>query len=707
MPGQDDCTCFYSALSKTSIFHPVTSDGPNGVLSRRTTEEKAEVEGFLAAQHAQYMNASVSGSNSTQIYAPLRDGEIRVIEIHPGEFDAPLAGRLHVVSLDFAYRSEGDTLDSINRAKHTNNALSLSSGRPIRYTALSYTWGKSVFDQTMAFAQGSINITISLAAALRHLRPKDQSVFLWVDQICINQKDVADKVQQIPLMEKIFALSTNTVIWLGADDDDGSDPASAFDLMETVFARLQGTEARITPADFGRLGFPDHNHRSWWNVIQLLRRPWFTRLWTIQEAYLSKELFIKCGDSVACWDDFAVWCYMLDECGLLQWLSENRALDRLYSNPSVEKMMPPPNGAKVVNTIQRDRIQGLTLIQVPYLLEALVSTRYAQAAEPKDKIYGVLGMVEEKLVPDYAPTTSFRAVYHRACLTQLPHLAYELMTCVDHEEPLRPSWVPDWSEPRRTEALGYLTSAWTLYAAGGANSDSWGTNSLMISLSDDKSELSVMGKAVDTIAQLGAVCRDPKLDIENPQSGNPELASYIEMIRSSCRSPTYGTTDMTVCDAFLHTLLAGRDGSGVVPPSLDHSEVFSLIVDSITGHLDSIPGQTYSSRRRKGFFTLQSLKTRRPAKTLEDLQTALRAALKMRRFAITEKGFFALVPRGSREGDVIVVLKKACVPFVVRSVHEDCTKGSFELLGECYVQGIMEGEALEGGEADVESITLV
>jgi hypothetical protein len=52
---------------------------------------------------------------------------------------------------------------------------------------------------------------------------------LWIDQICINQPDPAEKVQQIPLMGMIYTHATNTIIWLG--DADGSDLILAFELV--------------------------------------------------------------------------------------------------------------------------------------------------------------------------------------------------------------------------------------------------------------------------------------------------------------------------------------------------------------------------------------------------------------------------------------------------------------------------------------------
>ncbi|KAH9828454.1 heterokaryon incompatibility protein 6, OR allele-like [Teratosphaeria destructans] len=55
-------------------------------------------------------------------------------------------------------------------------------------------------------------------------------------------------------------------------------------------------------------------------------------------------------------------------------------------------------------------------------------------------------------------------------------------------------------------------------------------------------------------------------------------------------------------------------------------------------------------------------------------------------------GFLGLVPHGTREGDVIVIVRGVDVPYVLRPQGE-----AYELIGEAYVEGVMQGEALGMG----------
>ncbi|KAK8121777.1 heterokaryon incompatibility protein-domain-containing protein [Apiospora sp. TS-2023a] len=60
-----------------------------------------------------------------------------------------------------------------------------------------------------------------------------------------------------------------------------------------------------------------------------------------------------------------------------------------------------------------------------------------------------------------------------------------------------------------------------------------------------------------------------------------------------------------------------------------------------------------------------------------------------RRFALTAGGHYALCPHLVEEGDIVVVLMGQRTPFILRPRGDD-----YLLVGECYVHGIMQGQAL-------------
>jgi hypothetical protein len=62
-----------------------------------------------------------------------------------------------------------------------------------------------------------------------------------------------------------------------------------------------------------------------------------------------------------------------------------------------------------------------------------------------------------------------------------------------------------------------------------------------------------------------------------------------------------------------------------------------------------------------------------------------------RKFCVTNKGHMGRVPYGSSIGDKVCIFFGGCVPFVLR----ECGDGTFRLVGECYIYGIMDGEAMK------------
>lgn len=128
-----------------------------------------------------------------QIYQqlPLAPDTIRLLDLDRAtDITAPLTGTLRVARL---------------------------KGCPT-FTALSYVWGHgrttSIHCNGSAFA-----ITPNCKEALISLRSIEENLCIWVDAICINQEDDAEKDSQIRMMGEIYTFAQVTWIWLGPEDD--------------------------------------------------------------------------------------------------------------------------------------------------------------------------------------------------------------------------------------------------------------------------------------------------------------------------------------------------------------------------------------------------------------------------------------------------------------------------------------------------------
>jgi hypothetical protein len=94
-------------------------------------------------------------------------------------------------------------LDTDQRLKCNLEVVELAANPS--YAALSYTWGENVFPETLICDNGVLKITKNVHAALSRFRLPNRHLYIWVDAVCINQADDAEKSQQIPLMADIYS----------------------------------------------------------------------------------------------------------------------------------------------------------------------------------------------------------------------------------------------------------------------------------------------------------------------------------------------------------------------------------------------------------------------------------------------------------------------------------------------------------------------
>ncbi len=86
------------------------------------------------------------------------------------------------------------------------------------YTALSYSWDAQIASQPIQCDGGALLITANCVAAMRALRKTDETVTLWIDSICIDQSNLAEKSMQVALMGQIYSLASSVIVWLGEWD---------------------------------------------------------------------------------------------------------------------------------------------------------------------------------------------------------------------------------------------------------------------------------------------------------------------------------------------------------------------------------------------------------------------------------------------------------------------------------------------------------
>ncbi|KAH8768892.1 heterokaryon incompatibility protein-domain-containing protein, partial [Diaporthe sp. PMI_573] len=217
-------------------------------------------------------------------YEQIGDSErvIRVLILSAGTQEDPLRGNIEICSLDKA--------------------------KP--YEALSYCWGSPIMNALIDCSRGSIRITKTLEHALKVLRHQDTTRRLWIDQICINQIDNAERSSQVRLMYDIYSLAQRTVVWLGDDEHELGPVVRNFRLTDAQFKAeesdgelIANHESRWFPTDeiLRRCPLPDRSSEAWPAFNALLESVYFTRVWTLQEVLSSREAVILWGTTELPW----------------------------------------------------------------------------------------------------------------------------------------------------------------------------------------------------------------------------------------------------------------------------------------------------------------------------------------------------------------------------------------------------------------------
>ena len=130
----------------------------------------------------------------------------------------------------------------------------------------------------------------NLYMALRRLRMPARPVVLWVDAICIDQDNAAEKEDQVARMVEIYSRASRVVIWLGEDDDRSR---SAMEFIQDI-VRVDNLDGLVA----------DHKTiKSWGDLVYLMQNAWFSRRWVIQEMAYAKDATVHLAELALPWDD--------------------------------------------------------------------------------------------------------------------------------------------------------------------------------------------------------------------------------------------------------------------------------------------------------------------------------------------------------------------------------------------------------------------
>ncbi|KAI0485319.1 heterokaryon incompatibility protein-domain-containing protein [Xylariaceae sp. FL0804] len=215
------------------------------------------------------------------IYEPLDTtrSETRIVDIMPGAPSDPIHCRLRRVSLDGTIENQG------NGGERAEKEAALPE-------ALSYVWGRPDCKTTSITLHGEAGfaITANLGGALRDLRKPDRIRSIWIDALCIDQENSAERSYQVGQMNRIYAGASTVYAWLKVDGHDGL--PSAFAAIEEL---ARGPGLHLFP------GRPPHvdpglvDERHVLALGRFFQNEWWHRVWTVQEVVLPRAVTFVAG----------------------------------------------------------------------------------------------------------------------------------------------------------------------------------------------------------------------------------------------------------------------------------------------------------------------------------------------------------------------------------------------------------------------------
>jgi hypothetical protein len=654
------------------------------------------------------------------------------------------------------------------------------------FYALSYCWGPDRrCSEILLNHNQRLGITQNLETAIRHLTVP----IIWIDQICINQENSREKSAQIPLMSRIYSEATAAILWLGLESNDSS---LAIEYMQRIQQALQKQLTNRTPIDpaatktiaryeieLARLTNKEVTATSWKQVdieditllarseiqqghltakeitamLEFFQRPWFKRVWTIQELLLAKNPVFLLGKQ------YVPVYFTVTTATVLHRVFSTKSTG-IISTSGAEHLVPPSQGK---DSIFFQYLRQFFMASLKPLHMLLVDINFGRhtphASDPRDRIYGILSLASDiqqlNIIPDYTKpcehafqTTAKKIIIHGAVVDYLAFVNSRAQV------PQLPSWAYD---PRVVNQVlpGFLSDSCPFSASGNKKQPKYDGSEAQEGL------LTLQGIGVDRILEIEnfsvfegetmcfietmllvakvallyskaqnkleqlyktaerameAIWRTPLEDFycrlgeftkrtdRTAYTGWKQISKRIEQVAIQMGT---ATAEDAHNDRHLEPLEAAHDTDAKdsePPEGLSASTQSDDLLES--GQLDHpacsmIP---FDVELIEKFISICNQEAPRTlwllthllcltltAEELEWVNTVAKS--KCRRPFVSERGYIGMAPARAQPGDLVVVFYGGKLPYVIRAAAEN--PNHFELIGGCYCDGIMDGELFQ------------
>ncbi|KAF2850545.1 hypothetical protein T440DRAFT_508002 [Plenodomus tracheiphilus IPT5] len=626
-------------------------------------------------------------------YQPLPENHIRLLRVYPSCKGVVICCSLEVVNLldyeDITGKSSIPNLET--------------------YDAVSYVWGSSKGTHRIMCNGVPVYITRNAKDVIERLRHDKESRTLWLDFLCIDQSNHFERAEQVKLMGLVYWKARHVHIWLGRDRINFKDHGAA--LAVERMQELGQLYRKISSPDSHEYNLdlfdeqtalpmqrpPKKQEYKWHALRQLFKRPWFQRVWVVQELGLSRDATFYCGDTSFTRNELDDFTALLKTRGsaLSQhhniWLRNLELADQYRSSTRGNLRLEFGSDPSLAESF----------------LDILGKARGLKCTDPRDSVYAFLGhpaAYKQHLAddapymwyprnyydgkrtiihPEYREETTFFDVYRSIATTYIGSVGFglDILLHVAHDKRTIaadfPSWIPRWdlaaSLPHPFEG-GRVN-----YSASGKLTQPT-LNMVYTAHEANKPRL-----------KLEAVHLDSVLCTHKPKTTDM-LVSLItgafkcNRPRTLHATPLDPTTLAITLTAGLSTgrdLLLNRADADVDQHYSRFCAYLGLDTETLT-HLGN--NTRHPTEREPQYYSLD-----------------VHRAASNRVLICTEDGRLGLGPQITRKGDQSWIIIGANMPFMLRELPD----GTFRILGPMYLHGVMRGELVENlSQDDVRSIEI-
>ncbi|KAI2635778.1 heterokaryon incompatibility protein-domain-containing protein [Hypomontagnella submonticulosa] len=573
---------------------------------------------------------------------------------------------------------------------------------PPPYIAISYCWDPSSARRAMFLDSNSFSVSETVLEVLNQVQASQHATntkqLLWIDQICINQGDPDEKLDQIYRMGEIYSKAEKVFIWLGPT-------ANNSDVALENMGRMLDEVLAINQAILSRQDIPDDtvavinaDHGKMYG--HLLSRQWFRRLWTVQEALLARKLVVMCGYREVDFELLVELAYQLLMYGSMDLIQPpgisgeelSTVITGVFNLNALR--LPTASPDEVLKGLEMDKFRSL-----------VTEARSRQVTMPDDRVFALMGVAPRQVresmaaVTGKVPTFQLYAHFTKCMLENDPEW-YFLSSAPSKDGPSSlPSWVPNLNS-QQPFASNFAQASYGFSAGISPETRH------LISRSITTQELTARGFRLGTVEEiipqiafteenqnmkLHEICGDAtrewdqnstRLCQELYQLGPEQFPTFhvnILQAQSAAKPPPLDGRALEAyhlfwtCCRLRNESLRMINQQGYVIP-----EHYRNLPDGVDRFADRAVTVWRNDLSPDDYGLLLGF------------TSTMKLACSGRPYMCTDTGRLGLGCPGVQVGDIVCILYGTTVPYVLRQRSD----GSMEFVGDAYIYNAMNGEWL-------------